>query len=60
MPAYMDAVKYVQEKYYLKVTRYAHSGVMRHLLGTELGSRKLAAQVYESAEEARSNLPTGG
>jgi hypothetical protein len=27
--AYMDAVKYVEERYYLKVTRYTNSGFLR-------------------------------
>ncbi len=56
MPAYMDAVKYVAERYYVNVTRYAHSGVMRHLLGQELGRRALDAQVFETEEEAQRRL----
>jgi propionate CoA-transferase len=56
MPAYMDAVKYVSERYYVNVTRYAHSGVMRHLLGKELGRRAVDAQVFETEEEAQRGL----
>jgi len=58
MPAYMDAVKYVSERYYVNVTRYAHSGLMRHLLGTELARRALDAQVYETEDEAQRRLGT--
>ena len=56
LPAYMDAVKYVADRYYVNVTRYAHSGVMRHLLGTELARRELDGQVYETEEEAQRRL----
>ena len=56
LPAYMDAVKYVADRYYVNVTRYAHSGVMRHLLGTELARRELDAQVYATEEEAQRRL----
>lgn len=56
MPAYMDAVKYVSDRYYVNVTRYAHSGVMRHLLGTELSRRALDAQVFETEDEAQRRL----
>jgi propionate CoA-transferase len=56
MAAYMDAVKYVADRYYVNVTRYAHSGVMRHLLGKELGRRSLDAQVFETEDEAQRGL----
>jgi propionate CoA-transferase len=56
MPAYMDAVKYVAERYYVNVTRYAHSGLMRHLLGSELSRRALDAHVYETEDEAQRRL----
>jgi len=58
--AYMDAVRYVEEKYYLKVTRYANSGFMRLKLGKELESRSLSSRVFESAEEARRSLESRG
>jgi propionate CoA-transferase len=54
--AYMDAVRYVEEKYYLKVTRYTNSGFMRMKLGKELENRKLSSRVFESAAEAKRNL----
>ena len=34
---YADAVKYVEERYYLKVSRYATSAFLRLRLGHELG-----------------------
>lgn len=58
--AYLDAVKYVEERYYLKVSRYTHSVFMRMFLGKGLESRKLSARVFESAEEARRNLRADG
>ncbi|CAG0988529.1 Caffeate CoA-transferase [Burkholderiales bacterium] len=57
--AYMDAVKYVEERYYLKVTRYTNSGFLRLKLGKELENRRLSSRVFESAAEARHG-PTGG
>jgi len=54
--AYMDAVRYVEEKYYLKVTRYTNSGFMRMKLGKELENRKLSSRVFESAGEAKRHL----
>lgn len=56
LPAYMDAVKYVADRYYVNVTRYAHSRVMRHLLGTELARRAVDVQVFETEEEAQREL----
>ena len=51
--AYMDAVKYVEERYYLKVTRYTNSGFLRLKLGKELENRRLSSRVFESPVEAR-------
>ena len=39
--AYMDLVKYVEENYYIKVSRYTTSGFLRVKLGKELGKRVL-------------------
>jgi propionate CoA-transferase len=58
--AYMDAVRYVEEKYYLKVTRYTNSGFMRLKLGKELENRRLSSRVFETAEEARRSLAARG
>jgi propionate CoA-transferase len=54
--AYMEAVRYVEQKYYLKVSRYTNSGFMRLKLGKELETRKLSSRVFESAEEAKHHL----
>jgi len=56
MEKYMDLVKYVEEKYYISVSRYTNSGFLRLKLGKELGKRKVSSTVYESGEEARSRL----
>ncbi len=56
MDKYMDLVKYVEEKYYISVSRYTNSGFLRLKLGKELGKRKVSSTVYGSSEEARSHL----
>ena len=50
--AYADAVRYVQETYYLTggVTRHTTNAFMRLKLGKELQKRDLAAPVVDSAE----------
>jgi len=53
---YMDLVKYVEEKYYISVSRYTNSGFLRLKLGKELGKRKVSSRVYESSEEAAMHL----
>jgi len=47
--AYMDAVKYVEETYYLGVTRYTSNAFLRHKLGAELAKRRLTAEVRPSS-----------
>lgn len=54
--AYMDLVKYVEENYYLKVSRYTTSGFLRVKLGKELGKRAVTSQVFASDEEAHLNV----
>ena len=54
--AYMDLVKYVEENYYLKVSRYTTSGFLRVKLGKELGKRAVTSKVFESGEEAKINV----
>jgi propionate CoA-transferase len=56
MEEYLDAVRYVEKAYYLKVSRYTTSGFMRLKLGKELGERKVSSHVFESRREARRNL----
>ena len=53
---YMDLVKYVEDKYYISVSRYTSSGFLRLKLGKELGKRKITSEIYESSEEAVSHL----
>ena len=53
---YMDLVRYVQETYYIDVSRYTTSGFMRLKLGSGLDQRKVASHVYETRTEAQQNL----
>jgi propionate CoA-transferase len=53
---YLDLVKYVEEKYYISVSRYTNSGSLRLKLGKELGKRKVSSRIYESSEEAAKHL----
>jgi len=53
---YMDLVKYVEEKYYISVSRYTNSGFLRLKLGKALDDRKVSSRVYESSEEAALHL----
>ena len=52
MDAYLDAVRYVEQRYYLKVSRYTNSAFMRLKLGKELGKRQVSSHVYETRTEA--------
>lgn len=54
--AYMDAVKYVEDRYYLKVSRYTSNAFLRLKLGRELEERRLTSTVFESAVEARASV----
>jgi propionate CoA-transferase len=56
LDGYMDLVRYVENKYYLGVSRYTTSGFMRLKLGRELEKRKVSSQVFESGREARDHL----
>jgi len=49
--AYMDAVKYVEEKYYLGVRRYTSSAFLRHRLGAEFAKRQITSRVHQSADD---------
>ena len=42
MDAYLDLVRYVDQKYYIAVSRYTTSGFMRLKLNNELGTRNLS------------------
>ena len=51
---YADAVRYVQQTYYLPdgVTRHSTNAFMRLKLGRELASRNVEPSIYVSREEA--------
>jgi propionate CoA-transferase len=55
---YADLVKYVEEKYYLSVSRYSTIGFLRLKLGAELRKRRLSSHVFETRREARRHLGT--
>jgi propionate CoA-transferase len=60
MGAYLDLVRYVEETYYIAVSRHTTSGFMRLKLEAELGRRKIFSQVYESNAAARDHLKDSG
>ena len=49
---YVDAVKYVEETYYLDVKRYTSGAFLRHQLGSELAKRKITSRVLKSHKAA--------
>ena len=49
--AYMDAVRYVQETYYLKVTRYTTNAFTRLKMSRELAKRNIESPVKQSIRE---------
>ena len=53
MDDYARLIRYMEETYYGKVTRYTTSAFLRLKLGRELEKRRVAPQVFESEEEAR-------
>ncbi len=56
---YLDLVRYVEKKYYIKVSRYTTSGFMRLKLGKELAKRRVSSHVFESQAEAQRNIKQG-
>jgi propionate CoA-transferase len=59
MEAYMDAVRYVEKKYYIKVSRFTNSGFLRLKLGKELEKRGVSARVFETRQKAERDLKKG-
>jgi propionate CoA-transferase len=53
---YINMVKYVVEKYYLRTTRYTTSAFLRMKLGEALEKRDVPAYIFESPAEAKSAL----
>ena len=45
---YIDAVKYVEETYYIDVKRYTSGAFLRHKLGSELAKREISFEVLGS------------
>ena len=56
MPQYLDLVRYVEEAYYLSVSRYTTSGFMRLKLANELEKRHVTSEVYETQKQAINHL----
>jgi propionate CoA-transferase len=56
MAAYMDAVKYVEQTYYLRVSRFTNSGFLRLKFAKELERRQLTSRVFETRSQADHNL----
>lgn len=57
--AYMDAVRDVEKKYYLRVSRFTNSGFLRLKLGKELERREVSARVFETRQEAERSMASG-
>ena len=53
---YLDLVKYVEDKYYIRVSRYTTSGFMRLKLAHELDKRHVTSEVYETRKQASDHL----
>lgn len=54
--AYLDLVRYVEERYYIDVSRYTTSGFMRLKLGHEFAARHITSEVVGSEREARRRM----
>jgi propionate CoA-transferase len=53
---YMDLVRYVEDNYYLKVSRYTTNGFMRIKLSRGLDERHITSRVVQSYAEATKTL----
>ena len=53
---YINMVKYVVERYYLRTTRYTTSAFLRMKLGKALEKRNVPPYIFESPSEARDAL----
>ena len=53
---YLDLVRYVEEKYYIKVSRYTTGGFLRLKLGKGLKERRLTDEVFQTWRQAANNL----
>jgi propionate CoA-transferase len=59
MASYMDGVKYVEQTYYLKVSRFTNSGYLRLKFAKELERRQLTSRVFETRQEADREIRGG-
>ncbi len=50
---YADMAKYMEARYYRRISRYTTSAFMRIKLGDELSKRHVAPHIFESREEAQ-------
>lgn len=53
---YLDAVRYVESTYYLKVSRYTTNGFMRIKLARGLEERHISSKLLQTFAEARESL----
>ena len=53
---YMDLVRYVEGRYYLKVSRYTTNGFMRIKLSRGLQERHITSDIAQSYKEAKESL----
>ncbi len=52
LDAWAEMVRYMEENFYTRVTRYTTSAFMRMKLGDALSRREVAPHIYESREDA--------
>jgi len=52
---YADAVKYVEQTYYIDVKRYTSGAFLRHKLGSELAKRQITSEILDSGKPATVN-----
>ncbi len=50
--AYVDAVEYVEQTYYIDVKRYTSGAFLRHKLGSELAKRHITSEVFRAHDPA--------
>ena len=56
---YAAMVRYIDTQYYAAVSRYSTSAFMRMKMGEALARRRVAAHIFESAEEAHASIGFG-
>jgi len=59
MDKYLDLVRYVEQRYYLGVSRYTTTGFMRLKLGRGLEQRAVSSHIFETRAEARRAMEHG-